>query len=390
MISGSSDMAGSVLGTAVSLLLLVSIIQGQDVFYEEKIEAVVGQDVRLPCIMEKRTGLHIVNIEWSKNNDQNTKLAVYSPKFGLHLFRSNVTMQIVDNSTGSYLNLPGVTEWDSGIYNCDLTTFPLGSIRRETELKIKDLMCDVSGTVENEELVSESESLELLWVTDADTGVYTLTVNTGNRRLCKEFKVTVLPATTTTRTGTDGAESELLLLLIIVPVLVLIAVAAYIYRKQSVDPDLNYASLDLKVANKHKKKNRHQQSHAQGRNKLQDQVPLRLTPPVNAFLEVEADVDAQLPSRDTSTMVSHSSIYLNSQQIAQETVEMGRERELENAGWEDSASREWEGEEESMGRKDRHGRSNGSVRTQLLDVEAIHSVTDHFISSFNHNSVQQD
>ncbi|TMS14302.1 hypothetical protein E3U43_022782 [Larimichthys crocea] len=161
-------------------------------------------------------------------------------------------------------------------------------------------------------------------------------------------------------------------------------------RMKSVDPDLNYASLDLKVANKHKKKNRHQQSHAQGRNKLQDQVPVRLTPPVNAFLEVEADVDAQLPSRDTSTMVSHSSIYLNSQQIAQETVDMGRERELENAGWEDSASREWEGEEESMGRKDRHGRSNGSVRTQLLDVEAIHSVTDHFISSFNHNSVQQD
>ncbi|KAE8287472.1 hypothetical protein D5F01_LYC13516 [Larimichthys crocea] len=122
-------------------------------------------------------------------------------------------------------------------------------------------------------------------------------------------------------------------------------------RMKSVDPDLNYASLDLKVANKHKKKNRHQQSHAQGRNKLQDQVPVRLTPPVNAFLEVEADVDTQLPSRDTSTMVSHSSIYLNSQQIAQETVDMGRERELENAGWEDSASREWEGEEESMGEK---------------------------------------
>lgn len=112
-------------------------LTGQNVFYKEKIEAVVGQDVRLPCIMEKRTGLHIVSIEWSKNNDENTKLAVYSPKFGVYLFRTNVTMQIVNSSTGSYLNLPGVTEWDSGIYNCDLTTFPLGSIRRETELKIK-------------------------------------------------------------------------------------------------------------------------------------------------------------------------------------------------------------------------------------------------------------
>ncbi|XP_070774192.1 uncharacterized protein [Enoplosus armatus] len=163
-------------------------------------------------------------------------------------------------------------------------------------------------------------------------------------------------------------------------------------RMTSLEPDLNYASLDLKVANKYKKKHRHQQ----GRNKLQDQLPVHLTTPVNAFLEVEADMEAHLPSRDTSTMVSHSSIYLNSQQIAQETEEMERERgmsmERENAGWEgirrreDGGSREWKGEQESEGRKDC---SNGSVRAQL-SVEATQSGTDHFISSFSLDSVQQD
>ncbi|XP_051256554.1 uncharacterized protein LOC127363748 isoform X2 [Dicentrarchus labrax] len=170
-------------------------------------------------------------------------------------------------------------------------------------------------------------------------------------------------------------------------------------RMKSLEPDLNYASLDLKVANKHKKKHRHQQGHTQGRNKPHDQLPVDLTPPGNAFLEVEADMDAQLPSRDTSTMVSHSSIYLNSQQIAQETEVMERERgidmERENVGWEgkrrreDGGSRKWTGEQESEERRDRQD-CNGSICTQLSEVEAIQSGTDHFISSFSHDSVQQD
>lgn len=50
-------------------------------------------------------------------------------------------------------------------------------------------------------LVSENESLELSWVTVAQTGVYALTVNTGNKSLCKEFVITVLTATTSQWTG---------------------------------------------------------------------------------------------------------------------------------------------------------------------------------------------
>lgn len=129
---------------------------------------------------------------------------------------------------------------------------------------------------------------------------------------------------------------------------------------QSVEPDLNYASLDLKVAKLHKKKARHQHSHAQGRGTPQD-----------AFLEVDADMDAQLPSRDTSTMVSHSSIYLNSQQIAQETDDMGRERsvEKESVCWE-GVRRFQDGYKEREERRDRQNYSDGSICTQLSEVEA--------------------
>ncbi|XP_070839164.1 T-cell surface protein tactile [Chaetodon trifascialis] len=225
---GSSDMAGGALGTAFSLLLLASIIQGlQDVhvIHEEKMEAIVGQDVALPCIVENRTDLRIVGIEWRKNRNENTKLVLYSSSFGIHPFWPNVTIQIANGSIGSYLHLSGVTKWNSDTYICDLTIFPLGSIRRETELKIKDfeIVCDVDSTIEvragenvsipcralpnaqykwtkNKKLVSENESLALSWVTDAHTGVYTLTVSTGNTSLHKEFIITVLTATTSLRT----------------------------------------------------------------------------------------------------------------------------------------------------------------------------------------------
>ncbi|XP_059207932.1 T-cell surface protein tactile [Centropristis striata] len=222
---GSSDMAGGALGTAFSLLLLASITQGRqdvEVFHYEKLEAVVGQNVTLPCTVNDSTGLKIVSIEWNKNKSE--KLALYSRGFGLHLFWPNVTMQ--NTSNGSYLHLFKVEKWDSGIYICDFATFPYGSITRKTVLVIKDdvkIMCDVNSTVEvhagdnvtiqcrafpdvqykwtkNKMLVSENESLELWCVTEAHTGVYTLTVNTGNKRLHKEFIITVRTATTSLRT----------------------------------------------------------------------------------------------------------------------------------------------------------------------------------------------
>ncbi|XP_034746277.1 uncharacterized protein LOC117955718 [Etheostoma cragini] len=166
--------------------------------------------------------------------------------------------------------------------------------------------------------------------------------------------------------------------------------------RKSLEPDLNYASLDLKIARKRLKKNR----HAKGRNKLQEDLPVHLTPPTNAFMEAEADMDAYLPPRDSSAMVSHSSIYLNSQQIAQETEEMEREKgmnaERKNRGWEgirtreEGRSGEWNREQDTEKRIHSQDGSNGSVFTQLLELEAIQDDSDHFLSSFSDEHDQQD
>ncbi|KAK5858535.1 hypothetical protein PBY51_002668 [Eleginops maclovinus] len=231
----SMNMAGGFLGAAFSLLLLASITQGlkdSDIFHYEKMEAVVGENVTLPCIIRGSTSLKITSIEWKKNKKGSTKLAVYSPNHGIWQMWPNVTMQNVSN--GSYLHLHGVEQWDSGFYICQVMTFPEGSKRTETELKIKDkvkILCDMESTVQvhpgenvtisctafpsaqykwtkNKTLVSENESLKLWWVTDTQSGVYTLTVNTGNKTVYKEFIITVLTATTSLRTDLMTASPQ--------------------------------------------------------------------------------------------------------------------------------------------------------------------------------------
>ncbi|XP_041657861.1 uncharacterized protein LOC121519130 isoform X2 [Cheilinus undulatus] len=153
--------------------------------------------------------------------------------------------------------------------------------------------------------------------------------------------------------------------------------------QQTLEADLNYASLDLKLAKKHKKRPRHKH---QARHSLQDQLTVH---PVNAFLEVEADMEAHLPSRDTSTMVSHSSIYLNSQQIAQEAEEMERERGGEVwegiRGEEDRLNTVWKGGGEG---EERMNFSNGDVCAVLSEAEQ--SCTNHLVSTFNHDDGLED
>lgn len=112
-------------------------LQNPEVIHNEALEAEVGQNVSLPCLIKNVTGFQIVNIEWRKNE---TKLLVYSPGFGHHSFWSNVSIQILATGTdkaGSHLFLPGVNKWDSGIYVCVIATYPLGSIKKETSLTVK-------------------------------------------------------------------------------------------------------------------------------------------------------------------------------------------------------------------------------------------------------------
>ncbi|XP_035033708.1 cell wall protein DAN4 [Hippoglossus stenolepis] len=238
---GSLNVAGAALGAAFSLLLCASIIQGFRLDVERPRfvtrEAVVGQNITLQCSVENLPDLNIVNIEWRKKNNE-TKLALFGEGHGVRLFWPNVTFTLrYENASKlmvSHLQLPAVNKWDSGIYICDIGTFPYGSFRWETELKIKDaveITCDTNSSLEvgngqnvtihcraspdaqyrwtkNEELLSQNESLELLWVTDAHAGVYTLTVSTGNETVHKEFTIAVQTATTHAKTDPTTVSTQ--------------------------------------------------------------------------------------------------------------------------------------------------------------------------------------
>ncbi|XP_061595277.1 uncharacterized protein si:ch1073-15f19.2 [Cololabis saira] len=228
---GTVSMARTALGIAFSLQLLVSVIQGRrdvELFHHPTLDAVAGDSVALPCILKAPADLNVASIEWRKNDH---KLVVFHPHLGENLLWPNVTFRAEKNDQdklmGSSLLLTGVTEWDSGVYTCDITSFPLGSIKGETRLTVRDdieVQCDGNGTVEvhyggnasvccragaraeyrwtkDQQLVSETGSLELWQVTDAHAGVYQLTVSTGNTSLHLDFIITVLAAATSVKPG---------------------------------------------------------------------------------------------------------------------------------------------------------------------------------------------
>ncbi|XP_054900016.1 uncharacterized protein si:ch1073-15f19.2 [Poeciliopsis prolifica] len=234
----STNMAGCVLGIAYSLLLLASFLQGTEnaeLFVYETMEAVVGQNITLLCYMKDAADHKIVNVKWMKSNGAN--LAVYNLNYGPYHFWPNVTIQEKKNDAnkliGSYLHLPLVNKWDSGIYICGISTFHLGSFTNKTKLTVKDelkLLCNTEKLVElhigdnatvkctvnskaqymwtkNNKFVSDNESLELWEVTEAHAGIYNLEVNTGDKSLQKDFIISVLTITTILRTGpTESTE----------------------------------------------------------------------------------------------------------------------------------------------------------------------------------------
>lgn len=88
--------------------------------------------------------------------------------------------------------------------------------------------------------------------------------------------------------------------------------------------DVSYASLDLTV-NKKRKKRRKYQKQAQAHQAQTHPQPASQ----QNYMDQNNEDDVTLPSRSSSLMVSRHSIYLNSRQVALEAEERERERMME-------------------------------------------------------------
>ncbi|CAL8276714.1 unnamed protein product [Arctogadus glacialis] len=222
----NSNMPADMSRAIFSLLLFGTALQGLEavkVIHFSEAEAAVGQNISLPCILNDAFDTNIIQIEWRKK--PSSKLVVHHVNFGT-TYRDDVKFQskMGDNNKlkGSYLQLFQVQVNDSGTYVCDLTTYPGGSMSRETRLEVKDaeVTCDKDSTLEvyvgdnvtvqcevrlyptalykwfkNETVVSENSSLEVVLMDESQAGVYTLTVSTGHKTLQRSFNVTVLTPT---------------------------------------------------------------------------------------------------------------------------------------------------------------------------------------------------
>ncbi|KAB5543504.1 hypothetical protein PHYPO_G00079940 [Pangasianodon hypophthalmus] len=177
-----SVMASVMTNKATSLLIFINIFQGiQSVFIEHKTEenATVGQNISLPCIM-----LHehpkIIQLQWHKEGEQGEqKLVVFNPAYSPSTPSSVGTkLELVYNTNttklrGSILHLQEVTEKDSGVYVCDIASFPDGSIKSSTKVQVTVPKFSMNVTP-TDRTVIEGDTVSISCVSDPPPEKYTL------------------------------------------------------------------------------------------------------------------------------------------------------------------------------------------------------------------------
>ncbi|KAI5099868.1 nectin-4-like [Silurus meridionalis] len=224
-------MTSAITNRATSLLIFLSIVQGtQSVLIEHKTEvnASVGQNISLPCILSKEQ-TKIIQLQWHKMGEQEEqKLVVFNPAYS-PIYYGNVELEVVNKTSstelrGTILHLHNVTVKDSGDYVCDIATFPDGSIKSFTKVRVTvatvsmEVMPPDRTVVEGDTvnitcvcdpapdkymllsplgnmIVSTNATLNLCSVSPVQSGNYTLIVHAENHSRLhrqKDFTVTVI------------------------------------------------------------------------------------------------------------------------------------------------------------------------------------------------------
>ncbi|KAL6473138.1 hypothetical protein MHYP_G00193260 [Metynnis hypsauchen] len=138
-----TDMASVVTEIATSFMIFVCVVQGArslQIQHEESLNATVGQNISLPCIVLEEEEISINQLEWHREGERgDEKLVVFNPQFLPH-YSANVTLQLVRQANsrlqGSILHLLGVTEKDKGNYVCEISSFPYGSSKKATKVQV--------------------------------------------------------------------------------------------------------------------------------------------------------------------------------------------------------------------------------------------------------------
>ncbi|MCJ8742477.1 hypothetical protein PDJAM_G00082540 [Pangasius djambal] len=157
----------------------VTGIQSVAIEHKPEVNATVGQNISLPCIL-----LHehptIIQLQWHKEGEQGEqKLVVFNPSFSPYTLSSvGTTLELVNNINtaklrGSILHLQEVTEKDSGVYVCDIASFPDGSIKISTKVQVTVPNVSMKVTPPDRTVI-EGDTVSISCVSDPPPDKYTL------------------------------------------------------------------------------------------------------------------------------------------------------------------------------------------------------------------------
>ncbi|XP_072515438.1 nectin-1 isoform X2 [Salminus brasiliensis] len=192
-------MASGMTEIAATLLIFACVVQGTQslqIEHEESLNATVGQNIRLPCIVAEKHEKIINQIEWhAEREGLNKKLVVFNPQFSTH-YNVPVQLQLVYRTSttkiqGSILHLYNVTEEDSGIYVCEISTFPDGSFKVSTKVQFTEPWVSVKVVSPDKSLIEGDEvnitclsnpladkykllSLQSNWSLESQSGQFTI------------------------------------------------------------------------------------------------------------------------------------------------------------------------------------------------------------------------
>ncbi|XP_063002303.1 nectin-4 [Elgaria multicarinata webbii] len=106
-----------------------------------RVTAVLGKDVVLPCSYQAAEGGTVLQVTWLKRGDdgQGAELAVLNLEHGTHVqdpYAGRVSRQSQGSLNDGSIVLKNAVQADEGTYECHLITFPLGNFESSLTLKV--------------------------------------------------------------------------------------------------------------------------------------------------------------------------------------------------------------------------------------------------------------
>ncbi|KAL4648537.1 nectin-3-like protein isoform X1 [Arapaima gigas] len=126
--------------TALLLLLLcVSGVFANQVVVPRSVNAVLGKNITLSCLVEVEANLSLTQSSWERSLPSGTiTLAVFNPEFGISIaseYRERLSFRSPSPQDATVV-LQDVGFADSGVYTCKAATFPLGNTQASTSVNI--------------------------------------------------------------------------------------------------------------------------------------------------------------------------------------------------------------------------------------------------------------